>query len=264
MRWFQWLDNREQSLDNKGRVSFGAETMDAVDKPARVRAHFDSVASRYDFMNTLFCFGLHYRWKKRSVDLLELKKGEVVLDVCGGTGDLIHLAVEELEGKGRFMVCDFTRSMLEVGRRKRAGSAAGRIDWIQGDAESIPLRDRSVDAAMIGFGIRNLTTPSQGIEEMHRVLKPGGRLLCLEFSKPVNPVFCRLYDVYSLTVMPLMARVIAGSGLPYTRLAETIRLFPAAEELGRLFQEEGFRRLACLNLTNGIAAAHLVQKADSG
>ncbi|MFW6055520.1 MAG: class I SAM-dependent methyltransferase, partial [Thermodesulfobacteriota bacterium] len=175
-------------------------------------------------------------------------------------GDLSRLAVKALGGQGRVMVCDFTLSMLEVGRRKRAEPAAGRIDWIQGDAESLPLRDQSVDALMIGFGIRNLTTPRQGVREMHRVLKPGGRVLCLEFSKPVNPVFCRLYDVYSLTVMPLMARLIAGSGLPYTRLAETIRLFPAAEGLGRLFQEEGFRRLACLNLTNGIAASQLLQK----
>lgn len=261
---FHWLEsgrNKAEALEGDGRVNFGAETMDPADKPARVRAHFESVARKYDLMNTLFSFGLHHRWKQKSVDLLKLRPGERVLDVCGGTGDLSRLAVKALAGRGRFLICDFTRSMMEVGRRKTAHSdLGGRIDWIQGDAERLPCADQSVDAVMIGFGIRNLTSPRQGAREMHRVLKPGGRLLCLEFSKPVNPLFRRLYDVYSLTVMPLTARLLAGSGLPYTRLAETIRLFPAAEELGQLFHQAGFQRLACLSMTNGIAAAHLVGK----
>lgn len=228
------------------------------DKSRLVLAHFNRVAARYDLMNTLLSFGLHHWWKRVAVGLLALRGGEQVLDVCGGTGDLGVIAARQIGPQGRVVVYDFSRAMLAVGRPKIADTdLAGRILQVQGDAERLAFPDDCFDAAMVGFGIRNLSHMDAGFKEMHRVLKPGGRVMCLEFSRPVTPWFRRLYDLYSFALMPLAGKIIAGSREAYSYLPESIRQFPLPDELSALLRSLGFTQVRYRRLTNGIAVAHV-------
>ena len=241
---------------------FGYQPVPPAAKEKLVHQHFDTVSARYDFMNTLLSFGLHYPWKWTAVRLLELKEGDRVLDVCGGTADLALLAAKQVGPAGRVVVYDINRAMMAEGRPKvaRAGLSS-RIAFLQGDAERLSCPDASFDAAMVGFGIRNLTHPEAGFKEMHRVLKPGGRLMCLEFSQPVTPWFRRLYDFYSFYVMPLMGRIFVGSWQAYTYLPESIRMFAHPEEVSATLEALGFTQVRFRRLTNGIAVIHLGVKA---
>ncbi len=264
MRWLDPQQRREQlETGDEGTrwASFGPERMDPSRKPERVRRHFSEVAQCYDRMNTLLSLGMHRLWKRRAVELAGIRPGERVADLCGGTGDLARLARDAAGGEGLFAVCDFTLPMLREGRKK--GDAANRgLCWIQGDAERLPFQEESLDAVLLGFGIRNLADPAAAVREIHRVLRPGGRLMCLEFSRPVNPVFRVLYDLYSFTAMPLLGRLVAGNGTAYLRLAQTIRMFPVAGELARFFRDMGFGEAQYRLLGNGAAAAHLARKAQ--
>jgi demethylmenaquinone methyltransferase / 2-methoxy-6-polyprenyl-1,4-benzoquinol methylase len=243
------------------QVSFGSRLVSPDDKRRLVQDHFDTVAPRYDLTNTLLSFGLQHVWKRTAVRLLDLAAGEWVADVCGGTADLAQLAARALGPWGRVVVYDFNRAMLDIGRAKvREAGQAREIAFVQGDAEKIALPDGSFDAVMVGFGIRNLTDMDQGLREMHRILKPGGRLLVLEFSKPTNPWFRALYDLYSFTVMPLMGKIMVGSWEAYTYLPESIRRFPTPDELSRRLEDLGFTGVASRLLSNGIAAAHVAIK----
>jgi len=237
---------------------FGYQPVSAEDKEKLVHQHFDMVSARYDFMNTLLSFGMHLLWKRTAVRLLGLKEGDRVLDVCGGTADLALLAAKQIGPSGRVVVYDINRAMMAAGRPKvaRAGLAP-RIRFLQGDAEHLSCPAACFDAAMVGFGIRNLTHPEAGFKEMHRVLKPGGRLMCLEFSQPVTNWFRRLYDFYSFYVMPLMGRIFVGSWQAYTYLPESIRMFAHPEEVSATLEELGFTRVRYRRLTNGIAVIHL-------
>jgi demethylmenaquinone methyltransferase/2-methoxy-6-polyprenyl-1,4-benzoquinol methylase len=255
------MEQLEAGGYGEGLASFGPERMDPGRKPERVRRHFADVAERYDFMNTLLSLGMHRLWKRRAVALAGIRIGERVADLCGGTGDLARLACCAASGEGVFAVCDFTRPMLRVGREK-GGMANRGVDWVQGDAEDLPFDEESLDAVLLGFGIRNLADPGAAAREVLRVLRPGGRFMCLEFSRPVNPVFRGLYDLYSFTAMPLLGRIFAGSGLAYLRLAQTIRMFPVAEELTRFFGENGFVDTEYHLFTSGVAAAHLARKPE--
>jgi len=240
---------------------FGFERVQAREKAARVVKHLNSVAAVYDFMNTLLSFGIHHAWKRASVRMLDLQAGERVLDVCGGTGDLAVLAARRLGPRGQVVIYDINRAMIEAGVHKawnRARSAP--IRHVQGDAEMISFPDRSFDAAMVGFGIRNVVHMRQGFAEMHRVLKPGGRLVCLEFSRPVWPTFRWLYDVYSFYMMPFLGELIAGSRKAYTHLPESIPMFPLPEELADMLRQVGFRQVDYCRYTNGIAVAHRAVK----
>jgi demethylmenaquinone methyltransferase/2-methoxy-6-polyprenyl-1,4-benzoquinol methylase len=231
------------------------------DKSREVLAHFNRVAARYDLMNTLLSFGLHHWWKRVAVGLLNLQPGELVLDVCGGTGDLARIAARQIGPGGQVVVYDFSRAMLEAGRPKLAGTPlVERIVHVQGDAQRLAFPDNSCNAAMVGFGIRNLSDMAAGFREMHRVLKPGGRLMCLEFSRPVTPWFRRVYDIYSFAVMPLAGKIIAGSREAYLYLPESIRQFPLPEELSSLLRIVGFTQVSYRRLTNGIAVAHIAKK----
>jgi demethylmenaquinone methyltransferase / 2-methoxy-6-polyprenyl-1,4-benzoquinol methylase len=260
-----WLDDDErqrQALTGSSESAFfGYERIRAREKAARVLQHFDSVARIYDFMNTLLSFGIHHVWKRQAVRMLNLQPGDRVLDVCGGTGDLALAAARRVGRQGRVVIYDFNRAMIAAGLPKvLRNSLESRIRHIQGDAEQISFPDRSFEAVMVGFGIRNVTRMGQGFAEMFRVLKPGGQLMCLEFSRPVWPVFRWLYDVYSFYLMPFLGELIAGSRKAYTHLPESIRMFPLPDELSAMLRQLGFDRVRYRRFTNGIAVVHLAAK----
>lgn len=262
-----WFDRSEREkmfdeyIDASGTARFGFRKMNRADKAKAVREHFNRVAPKYDFMNTLLSLGIHYAWKRTAVRMLDLKPGHQVLDVCGGTGDLGVFAARRIGAGGNVFVYDMNRPMMEAGRHRPGNEAfSRRLHYIQGDAERIAFPDNLFDAAMVGFGIRNLTHLKKGFSEMHRVLKPGGKVMCLEFSKPVNPLFRTLYDWYSFHVMPLLGTLLAGSSQSYACLSETIRMFASADELKEILEDIGFAQVTYKRLTNGIAAIHLGQK----
>jgi len=242
-------------------MSCGSQQVSPQEKRRLVQDHFDTVAARYDLINSLLSFGLHHVWKRTAVNRLGLKRGEWVADVCGGTADLALLAAKAVLPAGGLVVYDFNRAMMALGQAKvrKAGLGQG-VAFVEGDAENLALADCSFDAAMVGFGIRNLSDMEQGLKEMHRILKPGGRLLILEFSRPTNPWFRALYDLYSFTVMPLVGKLMVGSREAYTYLPESIRRFPAPGELSDRLTGLGFSRVTYRSLSNGIAVAHLAQK----
>ena len=259
-----WGDERnrqahlDEFIDKDNTANYGYQKIAVDEKTEQVVRHFNSVARQYDFMNTLLSFGIHYLWKRTAVNLLALEPGDRVLDVCGGTGDLSILAVRAVGGDGQVALYDINRAMMDAGRFKKTNAAARRqIQFVQGNAEQISFPDETFDAAMVGFGIRNVTHMEQGFREMHRVLKAGGKMMCLEFSKPVNPVFRWFYDRYSLHVMPLLGQVLAGTRQAYTHLPESIRMFPLADELAAVLERIGFADVSYRRLTNGIAAIHL-------
>ena len=262
-----WLadEKRKKQLDNTANSTetafFGFQRVSRDRKADRVLQHFNSVAQRYDFMNTLLSFGIHHLWKRSAIRMLKLAPGDHLLDVCGGTGDLAILAARHLGPDGGVIVYDINRSMIEAGLHKVAHKdIENRIRYVQGDAENISFPDRHFEAAMVGFGIRNVTNVKKGFEEMYRVLKPGGRMICLEFSKPTFLPFRKLYDFYSFYIMPFLGELMAGSRGAYTHLPESIRMFPMPDELSELLKEIGFSRISYKKLTNGIAVIHLAIK----
>lgn len=259
-----WLEDekREEVLNNPEsgpkKAFFGYQTVAEEEKTQWVLRHFNSVAGWYDFMNTLLSFGIHYIWKKKAVVMMNLKSGDLIADVCGGTGDLAVLACRKTGPDGRVIIYDINHAMMEAGRKKRSVRKSGKgITFVLGNAENISFKDNSFDAAMVGFGIRNVTRMDRGFAEMHRVLKPGGTLMCLEFSKPVSPVFRYLYDFYSFRIMPLLGQLIAGSRQAYTHLPESIRTFPLPDKLSETLRQIGFRDVRYRRLTNGIAVVHI-------
>jgi demethylmenaquinone methyltransferase/2-methoxy-6-polyprenyl-1,4-benzoquinol methylase len=244
-----------------GLAHFGYRKVPEKEKVQWVLRHYNTVAGKYDFMNTLLSFGIHYAWKRTAVRMMGLKPGDRVIDVCGGTGDLALMAAKWIGANGRVVLYDINWTMMATGRPKVADSPfAGQINYVLGDAEHISFPDASFDAAMVGFGIRNLTHMERGFAEMYRVLRPGGKMMCLEFSQPVTPWFRWLYDFYSFHIMPLVGKVLVGSRQAYTYLPESIRLFPSPRELADLLGKIGFSRVSWRRLTNGIAVVHVAVK----
>jgi demethylmenaquinone methyltransferase/2-methoxy-6-polyprenyl-1,4-benzoquinol methylase len=263
-RWFDGRKRREQLDDivaGTGMARFGIRTFHENEKVQAVMGHFNRVAPKYDFMNSLLSLGIQHVWKRAAIRLLKIAPGEKILDVCGGTGDLSILAARRTGPRGRVVIYDINRAMIQAGRHKiDPFPALSHISYVQGDAEQISFPDQTFDATMVGFGIRNLTHLKRGFSEMHRVLKPGGRFLCLEFSRPTNPVFRSLYDFYSFNIMPLLGELIAGSAESYACLPETIRMFPLPDELSSLLEDIGFHQVSCSAMTNAIAVAHVGRK----
>ena len=244
-------------------TNFGFRRVPAGEKGKFVLRHFNSIARKYDFMNTLLSFGLHHLWKSWAVKSLRLNPGDKVIDVCGGTGDLSILAARQMGPEGKVFLYDINRAMIEGGKPKVVKAfLSGRVDYVQGDAESISFPRGCFEAAMVGFGIRNLTRMEKGLAEMYRVLKPGGNLMCLEFSLPTSVWFGWLYDFYSFRLMPLAGKYLAGTMEAYLYLPESIRKFPPPDELAEMLRKIGFSRVKYRRLTNGIAVIYTAMKGE--
>ena len=263
-RWFDACRRHEQideHITATGQARFGIQTFQENEKYKAVLRHFNRVAPKYDFMNSLLSMGIQHVWKRSAVRMLGVRKGDKVLDVCAGTGDLAILAARRTGAVGQVIIYDINRAMIEAGRPKiDPYPELAHIRYVQGDAENITFPDNTFDTTMVGFGIRNVTHLKRGFREMHRVLKPGGRLLCLEFSRPMNAIFRTLYDFYSFNIMPFLGQVLAGSAESYACLPETIRMFPLPNELCHLLAQIGFKQIHYNPLTNGIAVAHIGTK----
>jgi demethylmenaquinone methyltransferase/2-methoxy-6-polyprenyl-1,4-benzoquinol methylase len=232
------------------------------DRASLVRGIFDNVAPRYDLMNDLMSGGIHRWWKAEMVAWLKPRAGQRLIDVAGGTGDIAVRALPRLmpgdaPAKGGVLVCDVNERMLAVGRARAIdrGILAG-IEWVCADAEKLPARDRSADLYTVAFGLRNVTHIEAALAEARRVLKPGGRFLCLEFTPEVAPLLQPFYDLYSFRIVPLLGQVVAGDREAYRYLVESIRGFPRQGELSRMIAEAGLDQVRFRNLTGGIAALH--------
>ena len=240
---------------------FDSKKFDGRKKSQLILGYFDSVAQKYDMMNTLLSFGIHHNWKRKAVRIMGLNSGDKILDVCGGTGDLSILAAGAVSPKGQVVLYDFSRAMINAGRKKKNNSfVRKRIQYIQGDAQKISFQDESFNAAMVGFGIRNVIHMKKAFKEMHRVLKPGGKIMCLEFSQPTSSLFRLVYDYYSFHIIPFLGKVITGSAQAYTHLPESIRKFPSPDKLSDILKNIGFLHITHQKLTNGIAVIHSARK----
>ena len=239
------------------KTHFGYQQVDREEKASRVRAVFDSVASRYDLMNDLMSLGIHRLWKRFAVELAGIRRGQRVLDLASGTGDLAVRFAALVGPEGRVVVSDINAAMLEQGRTRMADRGIiGNVEYAQVDAESIPFDDNSFDCVSIGFGLRNVTDKQRALESMLRVLKPGGRALILEFSHATGQPLKGAYDLYSFRVLPLMGRLVANDEESYRYLAESIRMHPDQETLKAMMEQAGFVRCDYHNLTGGIVAIH--------
>ena len=239
------------------KTHFGYQQVDKEEKASRVRAVFDSVASRYDLMNDLMSLGIHRIWKRFAVELAGIRRGQRVLDLASGTGDLAARFAALVGPEGRVVVSDINAAMLEQGRARMADRGiVGNVEYAQVDAESIPFDDNSFDCVSIGFGLRNVTDKQRALESMFRVLKPGGRALVLEFSHATGQPLKGAYDLYSFRVLPLMGRLVANDEESYRYLAESIRMHPDQETLKGMMEQAGFVRCDYHNLTGGIVAIH--------
>ena len=235
---------------------FGAQTVREDEKAGMVRSLFSDVANKYDIMNDVMSVGIHRIWKEAMMDWLAPRAGQKLLDVAGGTGDVSFKFLKRA-GHGHATVCDLTEGMLVEGRKRaEAAQLADSLDWVVGDAMALPFEDNSFDVYTISFGIRNVTRPQEALNEAFRVLKPGGRLMVLEFSQLPNPMMQKAYDLYSFNVIPRMGQVIANDRDSYQYLVESIRNFPDQETFLDMVKEAGFEQAKYRNLTMGIAALH--------
>jgi demethylmenaquinone methyltransferase/2-methoxy-6-polyprenyl-1,4-benzoquinol methylase len=238
-------------------TDFGYERVKTAEKAGRVREVFDSVAAQYDLMNDLMSGGLHRLWKRFTIELSAVRSGQTVLDIAGGTGDLAAKFSKLVGADGKVILADINAAMLSVGRDRLIDKGAlSNIDVVQADAQFLPFEDNSIDCITIAFGLRNVTDKAKALRSMHRVLKPGGRLLVLEFSKPTSPLLSKVYDAYSFSALPAMGKLITDDADSYRYLAESIRKHPDQESLLEMVEDAGFVDCRYHNMTGGIVAVH--------
>ena len=251
-----WMAENKKNTDEF--TNFGFERVPRTEKKHRVSGVFDSVADRYDLMNDLMSLGLHRAWKRFALSKTALQPGGWALDVAAGSGDLSEGMARQVGQNGRVVVTDFNSSMLQRGRARLIDSGVvGNSSYLLADAEKLPLESSRFQCVTIGFGLRNVTDKSAALAEMYRVLKPGGRLLVLEFSKPRLGPLESAYDFYSFQVLPRLGRLVADDADSYRYLAESIRVHPDQEALKAMMVRQGFERCEYYNLSGGIVALHI-------
>lgn len=249
-------------MSEKDTTHFGFKEVQSDAKAGMVADVFHSVASRYDMMNDLMSAGIHRIWKRFTIELSGVRKGNSVLDIAGGTGDLAAKFADIVGSQGRVVLADINESMLQVGRDKLLDTGCqGNIEFVQADAQALPFPEGSFDCITIAFGLRNVTDKDKALRSMLHVLKPGGRLLVLEFSKPRNDLLSKAYDTYSFKVLPLMGRLVANDSDSYQYLAESIRMHPDQDTLKEMMEDAGFGECDYHDMTGGIVALHRGVKA---
>ena len=244
-------------MSEKETTHFGYQQVPVDEKVGRVRQVFDSVASRYDLMNDLMSLGVHRIWKRQTVALAGVRRGQQVLDLASGTGDLAERFAGIVGADGAVVMSDINAAMLTQGRDRLIDKGrVGNLHFALANAEQLPFASGSFDCVTIGFGLRNVTHKEWALAEMQRVLRPGGRALILEFSHPTTRALSRVYDLYSFSVLPNLGRLIAKDAESYQYLAESIRMHPDQETLRAMMEEAGFERCDYFNLSGGIVAIH--------
>ena len=251
----------DDRTSDSATIDFGFRTVKRADKQSMVRGVFDSVADRYDVMNDLMSGGVHRLWKAALIDWMAPQPHQQLVDLAGGTGDISLRFLQA--GGGRATISDINEAMLNAGKRRRdIGKYGDRVNWCVGNAEALPFENASTDFVTIAFGLRNVTDRQAAINEAHRILKPGGRFLCLEFSQIKSAPLRRLYDAWSFNALPMMGQFVAGDADSYRYLAESIRTFPTPEVLADMFASAGFAQIRVRSLSGGIAAIHSGWKLD--
>jgi demethylmenaquinone methyltransferase/2-methoxy-6-polyprenyl-1,4-benzoquinol methylase len=236
---------------------FGFKTVAKAEKESLVADVFHSVAGKYDLMNDLMSGGIHRLWKRFTIDCSGIRRGQRVLDLAGGTGDLTARFSRCVGEAGQVVLADINSSMLKVGRDKlRNLGVLGNVSYVQANAEALPFPDDHFDLITIAFGLRNVTDKERALASMFRVLKPGGRLLVLEFSKPQLPLLSKVYDAYSFHVLPKLGEAVLKDGASYQYLAESIRMHPDQDSLKKMMEQQGFEQVNYYNMTGGIVALH--------
>jgi len=248
--------SQDQDAPEGTTTHFGFQSVPEGEKAGLVHGVFTRVASRYDIMNDLMSGGVHRLWKDAMMDWLAPRNGQRLLDVAGGTGDIAFRFLRRAPG-AEAVVFDMTQSMLDEGRKRAdAEKMADRLDWVAGDAMALPFADNSFDVYTISFGIRNVTRIADALAEAYRVLRPGGRLMVLEFSQLPNPAMQWAYDRYSFNVIPALGQIVARDRESYQYLVESIRKFPDQETFAGMIRTAGFEQVKFRNLTMGVAALH--------
>jgi len=244
-------------MTKKDTTHFGFQDIPIEEKVKKVRDVFDSVASEYDVMNDLMSFGVHRLWKRYTVSLANVRKGQTVLDLAGGTGDLTALFAERVGPTGKVVLADINEAMLRVGRDRMIDRGLiGNVTYSLANAECLPFASNQFDKVCISFGLRNVTDKDAALRSIFDVLKPGGQLFILEFSKPTNPLLSKVYDLYSFNLLPKVGKLVANDEDSYRYLAESIRMHPDQETLKSMMETAGFERCKVDNLTGGIVAVH--------
>ncbi len=244
-------------MSNQDTTHFGYKQVKTDEKVKLVRGVFDSVAEKYDVMNDLMSFGIHRIWKRIAIQLANVREGDRILDLAGGTGDLTIQFEKRVGKKGEVVLADINAEMLRTGRDRLIDKGlTGNIRYAQVNAECLPFEDNTFDCVSIAFGLRNVTDKDAALRSILRVLKPGGRLIVLEFSHPTDKLTETVYDFYSFKLLPKIGAVVAKDEDSYRYLAESIRMHPKQDELKKMMEEAGFDRCEYFNMTQGIVAAH--------
>jgi len=249
--------SEQQHNAGSDSTHFGYKTVATADKVSLVANVFHNVAAKYDVMNDVMSFGVHRVWKRFTIDCSGVRPGQKVLDLAGGTGDMTALFSRRVGPTGQVVLADINASMLNVGKDKlRDMGLVNNINYVQANAEALPFADNTFDVITIAFGLRNVTDKDAALRSMFRVLKPGGRLLVLEFSNPTEQWLSKAYDLYSFKILPTMGQLIANDRESYQYLAESIRMHPDQDTLKQMMQQAGFAEVSYHNLTGGIVALH--------
>lgn len=244
--------------DNRSDTThFGFQQVPLEEKVHKVADVFHSVASKYDLMNDLMSFGIHRLWKRFTIERSGVRRGQRVLDLAGGTGDLASKFARLVGAEGKVVLSDINASMLEQGRQRLTDEGiVGNVEYVRANAECLPFPDNYFDCITMAFGLRNVTDKESALRSIFRVLKPGGRALILEFSKPVTPGLSSVYDLYSFKILPKIGKLVTNDEASYQYLAESIRMHPDQQTLKQMMQEAGFEKCDFNNMTGGIVALH--------